>query len=65
MIARIIYEIRWWFWLMSAPSWPMWMYTGFYDLDKASRKIVLDRLDAEWLAREPKFRGKYPHRRIG
>ncbi len=57
-MKRLAFEIRWWRWFFSNPPWPVWMYQGPAKLDKESRKIILDRLDAEWFAREPLWEGK-------
>jgi len=56
-IRWIIYRIRWWRWLFSS-RFPIELYTGPGHVDKASRKIVWTRINAEWEAREPKWTEK-------
>lgn len=54
-MRRIWFKIRWWKWFLTAPRFlPQFMYTGITRLDRESRQIVSDRIQDEWLAREPK-----------
>lgn len=63
MIARIIYEIRWWRWFLSGPGIDMKLYQGPYKVDRDSRRLIYDRRDEEHNSKEPSFNGTYPHRK--
>lgn len=62
MIGRIIYEVRWWRWFLSG-RWSTETLYGRNWLDKESRRLIIDRYEREHDAREPQYRGTYPHRR--
>jgi hypothetical protein len=62
-LARLWCEIRWWRWFMFDGYWPMdTLYGGEYTLDRASREIIIKRVEREWYAREPRFEGRLLHR---
>ena len=50
-------RLRWyWWWLFDySRCWPIrTLYGGTYRLDRESRRIIIDRAEAESLKREPK-----------
>lgn len=62
-IERAIYEVRWYWWLLTGTGWPIQtLYFGAYRLDRASRRLIIERAERENRSREPMFRGGYPKR---
>lgn len=59
MLARWAYKISWWYWFLFTGRWPMrTLYFGGYNLDRESRRLIIQRVEREKQAREPIFRGK-------
>lgn len=64
MIARVLYEIRWWHWfLKDQPLHRLYESGSWHLLDDASRRVIIERWWEKKSADEPTFRGAYPHRK--
>ena len=50
--ALLVYKVRYWRWVLNYPRM-LDLHNKPWKLDKESRKVIYDRWDAEWEAREP------------
>lgn len=61
--ARFWYEVRWLVWFLRSPSLAKTAYALPDEKDRRLRRLINDGLADEHDAREPQFRGTYPHRK--